>query len=231
MRWRLFLPLIFLLTLPLTSCGYLPRGPEVALTCEQIAWLQQPIGVTTSPEAIRDSVRIAFSLPPEAVRVVHSGADGTAMNSDEAEFVRWLDQRKLGFVIHLDTQGQVARIDTSNMRTPGDNLLACLGQPVQYYSYAAWEENGSSHRLHLCFPEQGICAYGADHWRGVYTDPLPAINSQFPFYDLMIVKPRPLEQLFVEGWGDYGPRVLQESKPWPGAWEKIEFAYKSSLER
>lgn len=231
MHWRFFLPLIFLLGLPLTSCAYFPRGPEVALTCEQITWLQQQIGITTSPETIRNSVRTAFSLPLEAVRVVHSAVDGTVMNSDEAEFVRWLDQRKLAFVIHLDAQGQVVRIDNSNMRTPGDNLLACLGQPVQYYSYAAWEENGPHHRLHLFFPGRGVIAHGSDHWQGAYKDPIPAIDGKFPFYDLMIVKPQPLEQLLAKGWGDYGPRILQESKPWPGAWEKIEFAYKSSLER
>ncbi len=218
--------LLFLMML-VASCVQAPWKTQTAFTCEQIAWLQRQVNTVTPIKTLRDSIHEEFDLPLERIEA------RSDENDPAIHYVTWTDQRKLTYRATLDAKGQISSIGVDAANTPGDQLLSCLGQPSHYYAYARWEENGPWHRAYLFFPAQGVMAHGSDHWRADNaTQPIPAIDGQFPFNELMIVKPQPIEQILTAGWGDYGPRrILQECKPWPGAWEKIEFAYKSSLEQ
>ncbi len=198
------------------------------ISCDQITMLRNQMGVVFSPQDFQQWVRTTYQIPDNAIMATNSIMSD---RQDVDSGVRWQARGT-----QYDAQfgkGELLRLSIGKWNaTSGDQLLACLGQPSHYYSYAAWEENGPWHRVYLFFPEQGVFAHGSDHWRGAYKDPIPAIDGKFPIDALLLVKPGSLEQLLTAGWGDLGPRrILQESKPWPGAWEKIEFAYKSSLEQ
>jgi len=206
-----------------------PQALGPALTCGQIAGLQERIGVAVSPEQLREQIHEEYELPSDQVEIAKRENRDNILAI--AYRVSWADKHKLEYMAYLDDQG-IAELRVWKTHTTGDQLLSCLGQPTQYYAYASWEENGPHHRVYLFFPAQGVIAAGSDHWRADNaTQPIPLIDGQFPFDDLMIVKPQPMEQLVNIGWGRSGSGILAGSKPWLGAWEKIEFAYRSSLEQ
>jgi hypothetical protein len=212
----------------LTACIQLPHAQGPALSCEQVVELKKWIGMVVLPEQLRELIHEEYNLPLARVeiRIVDK-----AIEDGIAYIMSWTDKCKLKYMAYLSDR-EIVKLRIWETSTSGGQLLACLGQPTHYYAYASWEENGPHHRVYLFFPAQGIMAAGSDHWRADNaTQPIPLIDDQFPFDDLMIVMPQPMEQIVNIGWGKSGSGVLAGSKPWPGAWEKIEFAYRSSLEQ
>jgi len=194
------------------------RGP--ALSCEQIAGLQQRIGMVASPEQLREILHEEYELP--MVRIGVRPVDKVT-GDGIATIVSWTDKRKLEYMAYLSSQG-VMRMRVWQANTPGDRLLACLGQPTHYYAETSWVETGPVRDLYLFFPTQGTMAVGRQTFRGDTDIKLiPVVDGQFPFKDLMIVQPQSVEQVTNIGWGDYGPEILKQLKPWPGDWARIEF--------
>ena len=205
----------------LAACVQLPHAQGPALSCEQIAGLQKQIGMVVSPEQLRELIHEEYELQLDRIEIVT--IENRASSLAIAYRVSWTDKRKLSYSAYLDDQG-IVKLRVWETNTPGDQLLACLGQPSQYYADASWVEIGPVRDIHLFFPAQGIWADGRQYFRGdTDTKAIPVVDGQFPFDDLMIVKPQSVEQIINIGWGDSGPEILKRCKPWPDDWAKIEF--------
>ncbi len=204
----------------LAACVQLPHAQGPALSCEQIAGLQKQIGMVVSPEQLRELIHKEYELPLARIeiRIIDKVTDDGI-----AYIVSWADKHKLEYMAYLGDQG-IVKLRVWETNTPGDQLLACLGQPSQYYADASGVEIGPVRDIHLFFPAQGIWADGRQYFRGdTDTKAIPVVDGQFPFDDLMIVKPQSVEQIINIGGGDSGPEILRQCKPWPGDWVKIEF--------
>ncbi len=217
--------LLFLLpALLLASCVYPPWTTQAALTCEQIAWLQQQVGTIASLDGLRDSIHEEFALPLETIEA--RAADGTVVNDNATHFVTWTDQRKLTYRAYLDAQGQIIQMGVGDTDTPGDQLFACLGQSSYYYTETTWEEVGPARFIMLFFPLEGVGTKGWQYLRQDVSDPksIPVVNGQFKFDSFVFVAPQSAEQIMKVGWPGYArENILTLLKPWPGAWAKIEF--------
>lgn len=212
--------LLLLPVLLLTSCFFTPGKTRAPFACEHIASLQRQVGTDTSIEALRDSIQGESGLPLE--RIEARIADGSVVNADATHYVTWTDQRKLTYRAYLHDR-QVIEVRVDNTEMSGGQLLACLGQPEQYYADSSWIEPGPVRDIYLFFPRQGIMAKGRQTFRGkVDLKQIPGVDDQFPFDDLTIVKPQSVEQIVAVGWGDYGRVMLQKLRPWPGEWVKME---------
>ena len=207
-----------LLCLLLTACNPLRREVGPALTCAQIARFQQQIGQTASPEQLREQIQQEYGLPADKIGIAAYDNQGSSISSGYT--VQWTGRDKVEYIVHLEDH-VIVRLYVSRINTPGGQLLACLGQPAQYYPVSTWEESGPARNIHLLFPTQGVRADGWQYF-GTPVETIPPVDGQFPFGHLTIVKPQSVEELVNTIWGKSGPEVLAQCKPWPGDWTNVQ---------
>lgn len=212
---RKFIYLIALLLL--VTCN---QNDKLSLNCDQIAILRGHVGTAISPHEFQQWVSTTYQQPlnnitimPAAVEVVRQGmVTEVAWQNAGLQYGAQFGEKEL------------LRVWVWKTNTPGDQLLACLGQPTHYFATSALEESGPARSIYLFFPTRGIMVYGWQIFRAtIDTKSIPVVDGQFPFQSLMIVKPQSVEQTIEIGWGDFGSDILRQLKPWPGDWAKIEF--------
>lgn len=214
MRKLLYLAAVLLLA----ACRH--DGP--ALSCQQIAFLQDQVGTAVTPADFQQWVSMTYQLPLERITIAPTGA--VVRRQGMTSGVMW-ESVGLKYGAQFG-EGQLLRVWLSNTDTAGEQLLACLGQPTHYVATSRWEESGPWHSLDLFFPGEGTMAQG---WQAfpatIDITAIPVTDGQFLFKDLMIVKPQSVEQIINLGWGAdaSGPEILKQLKPWPGSWAEVEF--------
>ena len=207
-----------LLCLFLTACNPLRHEVGPALTCAQIARFQQLVSQVVSPEELHEQVQQEYGLPADKVDIVtYDRPDSELPATNE---VRWTAKDKVEYVAYLNDHA-IVRLDVGRINTPGEQLLACLGQPAQYYPVSTWEESGPARNINLLFPAQGVRAGGWQYF-GTSVEAIPPVDGRFPFGKLTIVKPQPIEKMVNVIWRSSGPDILAQCKPWPGDWTKLQ---------
>ncbi len=197
------------------------RDKPNSISCGQIAALRAQVDQETSPEQFRDWVSRTYQLPSETITI--EAATAEAAKHGTVSVVRW-HTGDFQYVAQLGDRA-IRLLVVGGTRAPVAPLISCLGESAWYFVRSSGVESGVQRTVELFFPDQGIALHG---WYYVPfgAQSRPPVNSDHLFWDLVFMKPGPVEQ-FVNDYWDYDPmrarEVLQKIKPWPGEWAKIEF--------
>ena len=209
------------LVLALVGC-YVGDG---RICCDDIATLLVKIGKGYTPEAFREWVAQTYRLPLESVTV-------EARPDERLHVVRW-QKRGVEYSAGLE-QGILMDVGLASGRVSADRVIACLGQPARYRAHYDWNIPGNHLSLDLIFPEQGVLVHGWRFFRSRPKRPAP-IKSHFPIRSFFLTQPASVEQILYEIYGGKPSglyeQMLQEYKPWPGAWEDIVIEIDPNLQQ
>jgi hypothetical protein len=210
--------LCLLLACLLTACVH---DKPNSLDCDQIAALRAQMGKETTAEQLRDWVIRTYQLPSEAIAIEAATAENAKLGT--VSVVRW----QIGDLQYVAQLGDKATrlLVVGGAHAPTDSWISCLGESAWYVTDSDRTPGGVQRTIDLFFFDQGIGLHGW-YYVPVQAESRPPVNGDRLSWNLVFMKPAPVEQLVNDYYG-MDPAVtrdiLQRIRPWPGDWAEIVF--------
>lgn len=246
---------LFLLAATAHGCGVnAPRASDTR-TCDDIAIapLQALLSQRVTPTQMEILMAEAYKAPLDSVESTIFADDGSTLVVRKGGVV--VDQsscslvncpkglagvllRKEGITYSIEMEGDVpvsARILFDTLPMSSGKAISCAGEPDLYHAYYAFGPTATDHLLsiHLFVSRKGVVIYASTFGK---TPVPPKLTDDIPVTFLDIVIPSGHEST-VEALlrnsppeSEYGRRIRQGLKAWPGNWQDIQIEIDPALQ-
>ena len=198
-------------------------GPDVPMSCDKLLAkpLHNYVSKDTTPQILVGIIGDSYNLQPEEIHV-HEDENGSWT-------ITWFAQ-DVGYGIFSDNGTTLAKIgtdyQTESVQPTAGRIVECLGKQPQWY----WAAFGSDPRVSdmrynftMYFPMDGVIANSHGY---LDRDKVPfVINPDIRMTGISVVQPGSLSEMYQQLWNENLGSVRDElqPKPWPNAWETVEF--------
>lgn len=197
--------------------------PDVPISCDKLLakplhnYVSKNITLQTAVDIIEES----YNLQPEEIHV-HEDSNGSWT-------ITWFTQ-DVGYGVFSDNGTTLAKVgvafQTESVQPTAGRIVECLEKQPQWY----WAAFGSDPRTSdmrynftMYFPEDGIMAIS--HGYREHSEIPSMLNPDIRIDGVAVIQPGSLSGMYQQVWNENLGSVRDElqPKPWPNAWEAVEF--------